>query len=664
MRGPVDTVMRWWKAGRNHDGEDGDAAGACSDAQAPGHHNGNGGNGQRASARTADHAARPAAAREPAWYGQYAAAGIPRSLIYPTTTLGRMLDQTAERFGDTTAIIYNDRTWTYAELRAEANRLAGGLSRLGVRRNDRVILALPNCPEYVISFFAIQKLGAVVVNAGPLMGLDDLQHLIALTSPRVVIGLDLRARTLIAAGAGSTVEHWVWVTLQSYQGLLKRLGYQFKLWQESGGPEDTKTPGCEHITLARLLADAPARPPTLEPSPLATAVMQPTSGTTGTLKLVQLSHRNLLANAMQVSILMQARAGQERVLAVLPMFHVYGLMLSLVSAVFNAASMILMARFVASETIELLRRHKPTVFPIVPAICEAISNELEKQAGTEGRRLKDETRRDGSALHPSSTILHPLLCISGAAPLTQAVAERFERLTGSRVIEGYGLSEASPVTHANLPGRCRYGSIGIPLPDTRCRVADPDDPNRDVPLGEAGELLIAGPQIMSGYFANPHETSAALFKDSEGVTWLRSGDIVRMDADGYFHVIDRKKDMIIRSGLKVYPAKVERVLARHPGIADAAVIGRPDPVHTEVVTAVIVPKEAEADREALIEQLKALCREHLAPYEVPMRFEFVGSIPRSLLGKALKKELRKRPSPPQADAKHDQNQPVAVPENR
>ncbi|HWP40587.1 MAG TPA: AMP-binding protein, partial [Tepidisphaeraceae bacterium] len=427
-----------------------------------------------------------------------------------------------------------------------------------------------------------------------------------------------------------------------------------------GGPEDTKAPGCEHITLARLLADAPARPPTLEPSPLATAVMQPTSGTTGTLKLVQLSHRNLLANAMQVSILMQARAGQERVLAVLPMFHVYGLMLSLISAVFNAATMILMARFVASETIELLRRHRPTVFPIVPAICEAISNELEKQAKAEGRWQKDEARRDGSVLYRSCTMLHPLLCISGAAPLTQAVAERFERLTGSRVIEGYGLSEASPVTHANLPGRCRYGSIGIPLPDTRCRVADPDDPTRDVPQGEPGELLIAGPQIMSGYFANPQETAAALFKDADGVTWLRSGDIVRMDADGYFYVIDRKKDMIIRSGLKVYPAKVERVLARHAAVADVAVIGRPDPVHTEVVTAVIVPKEPQTDQQALIEQLKALCREHLSPYEVPMRFEFVSSIPRSLLGKALKKELRKLPPQEQPDPAHKQHPPIAA----
>jgi long-chain acyl-CoA synthetase len=512
-----------------------------------------------------------------------------------------------------------------------------------VRKNDRVVMALPNCPEFVISFFAIQKLGAVMVNAGPLMGLDDLQHLIMMTSPRVVVGLDLRARVLAAAGAGSTVEHWIWVTLQSYQGVIKRLGYQFKLWQEGG--DDSKgnphKPAAEHITLAKLLAEAPAKPPTLDPSPLATAVMQPTSGTTGTLKLVQLSHRNLLANATQVSTLMHNSPGQERVLAVLPMFHVYGLMLGLISAVFDASTMVLMARFNAPEAVELLRRHKPSVFPIVPAICEAISNELERE--------DDSTTINGDGEIKAPKLQGLRLCISGAAPLTQAVAERFERLTGSRVIEGYGLSEASPVTHANLPGKPRYGSIGLPLSDTRCRVADLDDPSKDVAHGDPGELLVCGPQIMSGYFANPHDTALSLFKDADGISWLRTGDVVRMDDDGYFYVLDRKKDMIIRSGLKVYPAKVERVLCKQPAVADAAVIGRPDPVHTEVVTAVIQMKDAEANQEALTEELRAHCRTHLAPYEVPMRFEFVQTIPRSLLGKALKKELRNMP-PPQIPA--------------
>jgi long-chain acyl-CoA synthetase len=319
-------------------------------------------------------------------------------------------------------------------------------------------------------------------------------------------------------------------------------------------------------------------------------------------------------------------------------------MLGLISAVFEAATMVLAPRFVAADTVSLLRRHRPTIFPVVPAICEAISNELERELAAAAKKDSDVRNGNGatSAAGSRAARIEGLrLCISGAAPLTRAVAERFERLTGSRVIEGYGLSEASPVTHANLPGKPRFGSIGPPLPDTRCRIVEIDDPTRDVPIGEPGELLISGPQVMTGYFASRGDTERVLIKDADGATWLRTGDVMCMDEDGFFYVLDRTKDMIIRSGLKVYPAKVERILAGHEAVADAAVIGRPDEIHTEVVTAVIVPKDAEANREALIEALKAECREHLAPYEVPMRFEFVEKIPRSLLGKALKKELRR-----------------------
>src|SRR5688572_17348515 len=307
MRRPVDTVMRWWRSGLGNSESPGTIP-MNGGGGSNGNGNGNGiSNGNRKGKRAVT-------AGEPKWFKQWDANGIPRSLVYPTTTLGRMLDQTADRFADTLAIVFQDRTWTYGQLRAEVNRMAGGLARLGVRKNDRVVMALPNCPEFVISFFAIQKLGAVVVNAGPLMGLDDLQHVITLTSPRLVIGLDLRAKALVAAGAGSTIEHWVWVTLQSYQGLLKRLGYQFKLWQDNSNGRDGDESGAAHVTLAKLLADAPAKPPTLEPSQNATAVLQPTSGTTGTLKLAQLTHRSLVCNALQVSTLTQCRAGQERVL--------------------------------------------------------------------------------------------------------------------------------------------------------------------------------------------------------------------------------------------------------------------------------------------------------------------------------------------------------------
>jgi long-chain acyl-CoA synthetase len=574
---------------------------------------------------------------EQPWLAQLDREGIPRTLRYPTTTLARILDQTADRFAELPALLYGEKSWTYRELLARVNRMAGGLSRLGVRKGDRVVLALPNCPEYVISFFAAQKLGAVVVNAGPLIGADDLRTIIALTNPRVVIGLDLQAQKIVTAAKDSSTDHFVWVTLQSYQTFLKKFGYQFKLWQEgrehTNGSHGPNGNPAHHTSLADLLKHAPAKPPTVEPPAGAMAVLQPTSGTTGTVKLAQLSHRNLLANATQVANFMGGREGQERVLAVLPMFHIYGLMTGLLHPVLSASTVILVTRFEAAQTLDVLVRDRPTIFPLVPAICDALSNEIQ--------------RRD-----PRPKITGLRICISGAAPLPIEVAQRFERLTGGRVVEGYGMSESSPVTHANPPDHPRYGSIGLPMPDTSCRIVDLERGERDVPVGQPGELLISGPQVMSGYFGNPDETQRALWIDPQGRTWLRTGDVVRMDEDGFFQVLDRKKDMIIRSGLKVYPAKVERVLLTHSRIADAAVIGRAHPIHTEEVLAFIVLKADDVEREKLVEELRGLCREHLAPYEVPAKFEFAERIPRSALGKLLKKELRKLPEPAPAVPAH------------
>ncbi|HEY8668597.1 MAG TPA: AMP-binding protein [Tepidisphaeraceae bacterium] len=547
--------------------------------------------------------------------------GIRASLEYPSTTLGRLLDQTADRFAANTALLYGDLRWSYRELLANVNRMAGGLAGLGVRKGDRVLMALPNCPEFVVTFLAVQKLGAVVVNTGPLMGPDDLAAIIKMTSAQVGIGLDLQAPILTAAGNG-TVKNWVWVSLRFYQTVFKWLGYQIALWNKRGHNGDH----AHHLTMGDLLNQAPARPPTIEPKQSDLALLQPTGGTTGTLKLAELSHRNLLANAMQISIWMGAQTGQERILAVLPMFHVYGLTLNLISPVFSAGAMIVMTRFNAVETLEQMARHRPTIFPLVPAICDALSNEIERQ----------EHPRFGDSLR---------LCISGAAPLPAPVAERFENLTGAVVIEGYGLTEAAPVTHANLPGKPRRGSIGLPLPDTRVRVVDLEDSSRDALPGQAGEMLIAGPQVMAGYFADAGNTRAALSTDEQGVTWLHTGDVVRVDDEGYFHVLDRKKDMIIRSGMKVYPKRVEEVLLRHGEVADAAVIGRSDPVHTEMVVAIVALKRPADDPVRLAEELRLLCREHLAPYEVPAAIEFLDKLPRSALGKLLKRELRgKKPA--------------------
>jgi long-chain acyl-CoA synthetase len=616
MSGLIDTALGWWR----HAEPRGEGRGNGEAPAAPAVN----GNGSKP-AEVAAPAPEPPA--EPVWLKQLDRFGIPRTLVYPTTTLGRLLDQTADRFGAATALVYNNRTWTWQEVKEQTNRLAGGLARLGVRRGDRVVMTLPNCPEFVFAFFAIQKLGAVLVNAGPLMGADDLQTVFTLTSPRVVIGLDLHSPILCRAGKDSTVEHWVWVTLAFYQTVFKRIGYQFKLWHE----RDPKADPEQHTTLEKLMAAAPSRPPSVEPDLDRTAVLQPTGGTTGTLKLVQLSHRNFVSNATQVSAWMNGRLGQERFLAVLPMFHVYGLTIGLVTGTYLAAQIIMATRFGAAETLELIRRYKPTIFPLVPAMCDALCDELEKEAKENDTSPRIEGLR---------------VCISGAAPLPQETSDRFIRVTGAQLIEGYGLSEAGPVTHANVPGHPRVGTIGLPMPDTRCRIVSLEDGKTDVRPGECGELLVSGPQIMSGYFSSPEQTRIALTvddEDEEGRVWLHTGDVVRVDEEGYFHVQDRKKDMIIRSGMKVYPAKVERVLAAHELIADAAVIGRPDPVHTEEVIAMVVLKAPPEKREELADALRAYCRQHLAPYEVPAKVEFLDKLPRSALGKLMKKELRARP---------------------
>src|SRR5256714_3587061 len=470
---PFDSMRRWWNNG---------GPTASSEADGLPRSNGNG----------AEHLINPPP--EPAWFAQIDAAGLPRHVVYPNCTLGRLVDHAAERYGDSVAVVYGEEKWTYRELLAQVNRMAGGLASLGVRRGDRILFTLPNCPEMVVGFLAAQKLGAVVFNAGPLMGIDDVATIMGMTTPRVAIGLDLQA-PLLSHINSTTIEHWIWVSLESYQPVLKRLAYRYKLWHGRNGQGNS----AQHLPLQKLLDQAPARPPSVEPDPTKPAVLQPTGGTTGTLKLAQLSHRNLLANAAQISAWMQAVGGQDRFLAVLPMFHVYGLTTCLITPLFNAASMILMTRFHARDLVDIVRREKPTILPLVPAIATGICDELEKQA-----------KKDNKKVEPINGVR---LCLSGAAPLPAELAERFTAITGIVALEGYGLTEASPVTHVNLMGKPQANSIGVPMPDTPGRIVAIDQNHNAVPVprnsihdvapGEPGEKLINGPPIMLGDFANP-----------------------------------------------------------------------------------------------------------------------------------------------------------------
>ena len=556
--------------------------------------------------------------------------GILQTLQYPSTTLGELLDQTAHRFGQCTALIYGEARWTYDQLLRDVNRLAAGLAILGVRRGDPVLSTLPNCPELVVSFLAVQKLGGVFVNAGPLIGADDMRSLCMMTRPSLVIALDLQVAHLAGLDDQQKDLKWLWVSLKGYQKVWKRIGYRAKLWQTV--PRNGHSGRA--MRLQEVLAKAPSRPPCVAPNPNRTAVLQPTGGTTGTLKVAQLSHRNLLANATQMTVGVRARPGQERILAVLPMFHVYGLSICLTTSVFNAATILPLTRFNVSDLFNVICDHRPTILPLAPAIIEPICDALEQKGGARSDVIE--------ALESS-------MVTSGAAPLMAATGQRFERLTGIKIVEGYGLTEASPVTHINPNDASRPRSIGLPLPDTLIRVMDLNDPSREVDPGEPGEMLVSGPQVMSGYFNNPDETHQVLTVEDDGRTWLHTGDIVRVDQDGYYYVIDRRKEMINRGGLKVYPSKVERVLKMHQHVTDAAVIGRADPVKTEIVVAVLVLKDPKGESEQLIEELRSLCREHLAPYEVPTSYQFVESLPRTGLGKLQKHQLLDLESPSEHD---------------
>ena len=480
-------------------------------------------------------------------------------------------------------------------------------------------MLLPNCPEFVTIFLAIQRRGAVVINAGPLMGLDDLGKLMALTTPRLAVGLDMQEAALRRVGGAQRNMSWLWVSLRGYQSPLQRAGYLARLWLARSRSAGWQS----EITLESLLALHAPVPPPVELAPDDLAVLQPTGGTTGVLKAAEITHRNLLANATQVSAWSALRPGQERVLGLLPLFHVFGLTIGLTSAMFHGAALILLTRFRAGATLATILKERPTVLPLAPLIVGALCDELAQRP------------RPGLRAALAGTLV-----VSGAAPLPPALSQRFELLAGVRVIQGYGLTEASPVTHINPRRDPRRGSIGVPLPDTLTRVVSLDDPLVPVPVGAAGELLVSGPQVCRGYIGNPEETARTFTMDAMQRRWLRTGDVVRVDQDGYFYVVDRKKEMINRAGLKVWPAKVERVLQLHPAVADAAVLGQADQAHTEIVVAVIVLGAAAKPSPRLAAHLRALCREHLAPYEVPQRFVFVDRLPRSPLGKLNKSVVR------------------------
>ena len=537
---------------------------------------------------------------------------VPAKLQYPEFPAWGLLDQTAHRHPGRIACHYYKQSLTYSELADTARRTASALVRLGVKPGDRVGVMLPNMPEYISALNGIWMAGGVAVAMSPLMVAIEVSDLMTATDCRVVICLDVLAPLVVRGDYRP--EHVLFTTLKDRLPQWQRLAYAFARVRKLGFWPPADAPN-QHFYEDELAKSDPDFKPVAIKSIDEPAFVLPTGGTTGSPKAVVLSHRNLVANAWQLSHWAGMDVGKHTILAVVPFFHSYGLSTCVMTGAALAATLILHHRFVPLIVLRLIEKHQPTVFQAVPAMLSAL-NDLLRQKPVRCNELR--------------------FCISGGAPLDQQIADEFAKHTGAMVVEGYGLSEASPVTHTGpLDGTNRAGTIGLPLPDTQARIVDTKTGRYTLRPGEVGELVVRGPQVMLGYWNNPDATERVLRNG-----WLYTGDLAICDDDGFFRIVDRKKDLIITSGFNVYPNDVEHVLRQFSGIVDAAVIGVPHPQRGEIVKALIVVKhEVDFSRKEFDQFIEL----HLAKHKRPQIVEIVdGDLPRNFLGKVIRRALREQ----------------------
>ena len=552
------------------------------------------------------------------WYRRWPE-GIPKTIDYPHIPVERMLRQTAEAHPDTVATVFFGARCTYRVIDELSDRFAAALRSIGVRRGDRIGLIVPNSPGFLIAFFGIQRAGGIVVQTNPLYTPRELARLYTDAGATAVVTLDLFLANVLAAKPETAIRDVIMMDLRDF--LPPALATLYPIRRRSdlkkAGRWPLEIPNDPWLHRFRDLLETPPERGR-EPQDVDwddVAVLQYTGGTTGTPKGAMLTHRSLVANAYQcASWVPNTTPGKERSVVAIPMFHIYGLMVGLLVSVRLAASMSLIPDpRDLKHLLKVIDRERPTLFPAVPTLYVALLGHP---------RLPRVNMRGIQA------------CLSGAAPLPVEVRRRWESLTGGRLVEGYGLTEASTVVSANpltRDGVVKEG-VGLPFPDTDVRIVDLETGTRDLPLGEAGELLVRGPQLMKGYWNQPEETAATL-RDG----WLHTGDIATMDEDGYLYIVERKKDLIIASGFNVYPREVEEVLYVHPAVLEAAAIGVPDPYRGETVKAFVVLKPGAT---ATDQEIIAFCRERLAAFRVPRVVEFRTELPKSQIGKILRRALR------------------------
>jgi len=537
---------------------------------------------------------------------------VPEHLDYPETTMPAALEETARKYPDHTALIFKDTKLTFREYNAAVDRFAAALQGLGVKKGDRVAVHLLNCPQFPIAYYAVLRIGGIVVPCNPVYTAREMRHQLKDSGAEVIVTLSLMYPIVKQIRAETELRHVIVANIKTYLPPLLRVLFTL-LKEKKGGHRVDISGDANTYWFTDLLAKGPAKPQPVELSWDDTAVLMYTGGTTGVSKGAQLTHQNILINAQQCKVWISAGEAEDISLTALPLYHSFAMTTCMnMDTLIGAAMLLIPDPRDLEDVLKNITKHKPTFYPGVPAMYVAINN------------YPDLSKYDVGSIKA---------CVSGAAGLPVEVQKRFQELTGAKLVEGYGLSEATPVTHANpIYGDNRVGTIGLPWPDTEAKIVDIETGEQVLGVGEAGELCIRGPQVMKGYWNMPEETANTL---REG--WLYTGDIAVMDEDGYFKIVDRKKDMILGAGgFNVYPREIEDVLYEYPKVLEVAAAGIPVAGKGERVKVYIVLKKGETATE---EEIIAFCRENLAPYKVPKFVEFRTELPKTMVGKILRRVL-------------------------
>jgi len=558
--------------------------------------------------------------------------GVPATLSYPDVPLFTFLRDTAQRMPNHTALLTSThlpvlgrvaRRVTYAELDRWSDALAAGFVAMGLKKGQSVALMMPNSAQFVITFWAILKAGGIVSAANPTYPADKLQYQLDDCDAEMIVTLSLYYELIKSVQPKTKIKQVIVTNIKEY--LHPAAKFLFTLAKERKDGHYVETLRDNDVWLPDVLKKHMGQKPQVTVTSEDLALFQYTGGTTGVSKAAMASHANLVANTLQQHAVLSVDnvpAGTEVFMGAIPFFHVFGMVAVLAFAVKIGATVVCVpnARDI-NDVLENIHTYKPTMFHGVPALYNAINQHPKVHEG----KIDLQSIR---------------ICVSGSAPLPPSTKQEFERLSGGTVLEGFGMSETPTVTHVNpLKGENRTGSVGLPVPDTECRIVSLDDGKTEMPVGEPGELIMTGPQIMRGYYKMPTETANTL-RELDGKKWVYSGDIARMDEDGYFYIIDRKKDMVLIGGFNVYPANVEKLLMEHPAVRDAGVAGIPHPEKPgqEALKAWVVKAE---DRDVTEKEIIEFAQSRLARYEVPTRVEFVSELPKTTVLKVLRRELQR-----------------------